>query len=94
MTTERRSNKKRVYLRLDAGSKRKLEKAAAYAETTMSQFVLRNAIEAAEHTIEVHEKTVLQQEDWVAFNDALVNPPEPNDALKRAVKRYRKQFDK
>ena len=94
MTTERRSNKERVYLRLDAGSKRKLEKAAAYAETTMSQFVLRNAIEAAEHTIEGHEKTVLQQEDWDAFNDALVNPPEPNDALKRAVKRYRKQFDK
>ncbi len=94
MTTELKTKKERVYLRLDAGSKRKLEQAAAYAETTMSQFVLRNAIEAAEHTIEVHEKTVLQQEDWDAFYDALVNPPEPNDALKRAAKRYREQFDR
>ena len=92
MALEKRPKKERVYLRLDASSKRKLEQAAAYTETTISQFLLRNALEAAEHTIEMHEKTALQQEDWDAFFDALVNPPEPNDRLKQASKRYRKQF--
>ena len=86
------SKTERLHLRVDASSKRKLERAASYAETTTSQFVLRNALDAADRTIESHERIVLGQKDWDVFYDALVNPPEPNDALKRAAIRYRERM--
>ena len=78
----------RVHLRLDAKSKRKLEQAASYEKTTVSRFVLSNAIPAAERVIEAHERMVLPATDWDAFYEALLNPPEPNAALKRAARRY------
>ena len=52
----------RVHLRLDAKSKRKLERAAAYEETTVSRFVLRNAVAAAERMIEARER-IASRED-------------------------------
>ena len=80
----------RVHLRLDAKSKRKLERAAAYEETTVSRFVLANAVAAAERVIEAHEKVVLSARDWDAFHDALLHPPKPNAALRNAARRHRR----
>ena len=82
--------RERMYLRLDARSKRKLERAAAYEETTVSRFVLNNAVAAAERVIERREQVVLPATDWDAFYEALLHPPAPNPALKRAAQRYRK----
>ena len=81
-----------VELVLDVHSKRKLEQAAAHAQMTMSEFVLTNALEAADQTIEGFEKIVLGADAWDAFYDTLINPPEPNELLKRAVSRYRKRM--
>ena len=81
----------RMHLRLDAKTKRKLEQAAAYQETTVSAFVLANAVEAAERVIGSHEKITLSARDWEVFYDALVNPPEPNERLKEAARRYRER---
>lgn len=61
----------RVRVRLDASTKRKLERAAA------------------ERIIADHEKITLPAPDWDLFHDALLNPPEPNDALRDAVRWYR-----
>jgi len=88
------TKKERLHLRLDASSKRKLERAASYTETTTSQFVLRNALEAADRTIESHERIALGQKDWNAFFDALMNPPEPNADMKRAATRYRERMSR
>ena len=82
----------RVHLRLDGKAKRKLERAAAYEETTVSRFVLTNAVAAAERVIETHEKVVLSAADWDAFHDALLDPPAPNAALRDAARRYRERF--
>lgn len=81
----------RVHLRLDAGAKRTLERAAAYAEMTVSDFVLGNAVRAAERLIRTRERVVLPAPDWEAFYDALTNPPEPNAALTAASRRYRER---
>lgn len=81
----------RMHLRLDARAKRKLERAAAYEEITVSEFVLANALAAAERIIDSHEKITLQAADWDAFYDALVNPPEPNERLREAARRYRER---
>ena len=81
----------RVHLRLDARNKRKLERAAAYEEMTVSRFVLTNAVAAAERVIEARERVVLPATDWDAFHDALLNPPAPNAMLRRAARRYRER---
>ena len=82
----------RMHLRLDAKTKRILERAAAYEETTITDFVLDNAVKAAERVIEARERITLSAADWDVFFDALVNPPEPNETLKSAVRHYRRQI--
>ncbi len=81
----------RMHLRMDARAKRTLERAAAYAETSVSDFVLANAVAAAERIIDSHEKVTLSARDWDVFYDALINPPEPNEKLKEAARRYRQR---
>jgi uncharacterized protein (DUF1778 family) len=81
----------RMHLRLDAKTKRKLERAAAYEETSVTDFVLANAVAAAERVIASHEKITLSVKDWEVFYDALINPPEPNEKLKEAARRYRER---
>jgi uncharacterized protein (DUF1778 family) len=82
----------RMHLRLDAITKRKLERAAAFEETSVTDFVLANAVAAAERVIDTHEKVTLSAKDWDVFYDALINPPEPNEKLKAAARRYRERF--
>lgn len=79
----------RVQLRLDAGTKRALERAAAYERKTVTEFVLASARIAAERVIDEHEKITLPPADWERFHDALLNPPEPNAALQDAVRWFR-----
>lgn len=82
----------RVHLRMDGRAKRTLERAAAYEETTVSRFVLSSAMAAAERVIESREKIILPATDWDTFYDALLNPPEPNEALRAAARRYRERI--
>ena len=81
----------RMHLRLDGRTKRKLERAAAYEETSVSDFVLANAVAAAERVIDAHEKVILSAKDWDIFYAALIDPPEPNARLKKAARRYRER---
>jgi uncharacterized protein (DUF1778 family) len=81
----------RMHLRLDAKTKRKLARAAAYEQTSISDFVLGQAMAAADRVIEAHEKVTLSAADWDAFFEALMNPPEPNKKLRAAVRRYRER---
>ena len=82
----------RICLRLDAEAKRKLERAAACERTTVNRFVLASAMAAAERVVEGRERIVLSADDWDAFHDALLDPPEPNAALRRAARRYREHI--
>lgn len=81
----------RVHLRLDARAKRLLERAASYEARSISDFVLANAVQAAERVIQAHERTTLSATDWEAFQAALLDPPEPNEAMKAAARRYRER---
>jgi uncharacterized protein (DUF1778 family) len=73
-----------MHLRLDARPKRKLVRAAAYEEASVTDFVLANAVAAAERVIDSHEKINLAARDW---DGALIDPPE----LKEAARRYRER---
>jgi uncharacterized protein (DUF1778 family) len=81
----------RLQVRLDADAKRTLERAAVYRRKTVSQFVLGTALDEAQRVIRDNETASLSDRDWKRFYDALVDPPKPNAALRRAFQRYRKR---
>lgn len=89
MLTKTSPKRDRMHLRLDAASKRKLERAAAYAQKSVTDFVLSRAVEAAEQVLKTHEHRVLSASDWDAFCKALDRPPKPNRALKEGFRWYR-----
>jgi uncharacterized protein (DUF1778 family) len=82
------TKRQRVSLRIDADSKRTLERAAGYAGSSLSDFVITRALAAANEVIQARETVTLSGRDWDAFLDALANPPAPNANLERALRRH------
>ena len=66
-----------------------LKRAAELDGRSVSDFVVTAAQEAAERRIEQAQVIRLSLEDQRAFVDALLNPPEPTPALRRAFRRHR-----
>lgn len=89
MLTKANFKRDRMHLRLDAATKRKLERAAAYAQKSVSDFVLSQAVEAANEVLKAHDQHVLSTADWETFCKALDRPPKPNRALKQGFRWYR-----
>ena len=84
-----KSKSDRMQIRIDDFSKNKIERAARYSQKTVSEFVIINAMAAADKVIEEHDRVTLSHHDWNIFYEALTNPPKPNKALKAAFKRFR-----
>ncbi len=61
-----------------------IKRAAAIKGQTITAFVTSAAQEAANETIRAAEIVRLAVEDQKNFAQALLNPPEPNEALQRA----------
>ncbi|MEN8166774.1 MAG: DUF1778 domain-containing protein [Pseudomonadota bacterium] len=81
----------RMHIRLDTLSKQKLERAAAYAHKSLSEFVLGQALHAADEVIHEHETLTLNEADWEVFLDALETPPKPSTKLKQALAEHKKR---
>lgn len=82
----------RLHLRLDATSRHKIEQAAHYLNKTVSEFVLLQAVAAADKVIESHRHTMtLSEADWDRFCEALEHPPKPARKLAEAARRYAKR---
>jgi len=62
-----------------------VKRAAEIQGRSVSDFVVAAAQEAASRTIEEAQIIRLSLEDQRAFAEAILNPPEPSDALKRAA---------
>ncbi|MCM2479864.1 DUF1778 domain-containing protein [Serpentinimonas maccroryi] len=80
----------RLHIRCDQDMRRLLDKAAAYAHMSVSEFVLRNAVVQAQSVVQAHEAITLSQDDFAAFLDALDTPAPANAALQRAFQRHAK----
>lgn len=78
----------RLHIRCDQEIRRLLDKAAAYARMSVSEFVLRNAVEQAQSVVQAHEAINLSQNDFAAFLDALETPIQASPALQRAFERH------
>ena len=78
----------RLNIRCDYRSRELLDKAAAYAQTSVSDFVLGHALAYAAEVVRANESITLKESDFRAFLAALDTPAEPNAALKRALERH------
>jgi uncharacterized protein (DUF1778 family) len=64
-----------------------LEAAAEQAHTTLSEFIRRRALEAAEVDVLSRSAVVIPAKDWEAFEAWLNRPAEANSALDELARR-------
>ncbi|HEY4904875.1 MAG TPA: DUF1778 domain-containing protein [Candidatus Sulfotelmatobacter sp.] len=88
----RRTRGARLGFRVDAQTKKLVEKAAALERRSLTDFCLTALTEATQAAITRHETIVLSDRDRKAFFDALVHPPKPNALLKRAFRMAQKSI--
>jgi uncharacterized protein (DUF1778 family) len=70
-----------------------VKRAAEIQGRSISDFVVAAAQEAAHRAIEETQIIRLSIEDQRRFAEALINPPEPNDALRRAAQLHAKHVE-
>ena len=88
----RRSGKvARLEARVTPKQKRMIERAADLRGTSVTDFVVISAQQAATETIKDFEMLKLRDEAGEVFVKALLNPPAPNAAAKAAAQRYRRR---
>jgi uncharacterized protein (DUF1778 family) len=80
----------RLEARVSREQKEVFQRAAELHGITLTDFVIGALQEAAVRTVEDHNVIRLAVEDQKTFIDALMSPPVPNEALRRAARRYRK----
>ena len=76
----------RMSLRIHPDDKALLMRAVAYEHTDLTDFVLRNTMQAAKAVIAKAERVSLSERDSLRVLDALENPPRPNAKLLAAAK--------
>ena len=89
---EKFSTSARLEARLPADVHALLKRAAEIQGRTLTDFVVTAAREAACRAIEETEILRLSVEDQRQIAEALLNPPAPAPALRRAFKRHKELF--
>ncbi len=84
----------RLNIRCDNRARQMLNKAAAYAHVSVSEFILSHALASAEQVIQAHESITLGSADFEAFLAALDEPVQANAALSRAFDRHNEQVER
>jgi len=79
----------RIEARIAPAALAVVRRAAELQGRSISDFVVAAAQDAAERMIEATQIVRLSVEDPRAFAEAVLNPPPPNEALKRAAAAYR-----
>lgn len=78
----------RIEARVSPKQKRLFERAAAIEGITLTDFAISSMQRAATSVVQEHTRIELSERDQRAFVEALLNPPEPNEALRKAAKAY------
>ena len=87
--------KARFDARLSSEKKLIIEKAERLVGyRNLSDFVVSTVYERAQMIIQKSETILASQRDSEIFFNALVNPPEPNEALESAAKQYKEMGSK
>ncbi|MDR6504273.1 uncharacterized protein (DUF1778 family) [Burkholderia ambifaria] len=86
------SSRGRITARLSAEKQEVLQLAADLSGSTLNQFIVQSALRAAEQVIEQEEvirSIRLTMDESKRFFALLDEPPQPNEALLRAMERFR-----
>jgi uncharacterized protein (DUF1778 family) len=75
----------RMSLRIQAEEKLLLMRAVALQQTSLTDFVIRTAVEAAKSVIDQAERVSLSKRDSSRVLELLENPPTPNAKLMKAA---------
>ncbi len=65
-----------------------MQRAARLRGMTLTGYLIATAGEDARRTVEDAEIMRMAREDQIRFAQALIDPPKPNDLLRRAAKRH------
>lgn len=76
-----------INLRLGSNDKGMLQLAASYEGMSLAAFVRKASLDAARSVVERNERMIFSREKAKRILSALEQPFEPNEALKRAMKR-------
>ncbi|PYU28576.1 MAG: DUF1778 domain-containing protein [Acidobacteria bacterium] len=82
----------RLEARVTREQKRIIERAAELRGTSVTEFVVVSAQQAATKTIKDFETLSLRGEARKVFVNALLNPPAPHAAAKAAARRYKQRL--
>ena len=75
-------------MKQDSSQKELIQHAADLLGRSLTDFVISSIQEEAKKIIREHEIITLTARESKDFVNSLLNPPEPNAALKKAAKRY------
>jgi uncharacterized protein (DUF1778 family) len=87
-----RTRGERLGFRVDESTKALIERAAQLERRKLTDFCMTALTEAAKRTIAEHETIVLTDRDRTVFFEALVNPPEPSERLRRAFAAHKRRI--
>lgn len=90
MKRPRWRKEERLEARVTPEQKRLIERAAELRGTTVTEFVVVSAQQAAATTIRDFETLALRDEAREVFVRAVLHPPAPNAAARRAAERYKR----
>ena len=91
---EKESKKERLEARLTPEQKKHIEHAARIKGTSVSDFVVLSADDAAVRTIREQEVLTLNERAREVFARALLHPPAPRRRLAAAAKRYKERIQR
>lgn len=90
---DRRSRKEeRLEARVTPEQKKMIARAAALRGSSVTEFVVESAQQAAADAIKDFELLALHDEARDVFVNALLHPPAPNEAARKAAQRYKEQM--
>lgn len=84
----RGQKRERVEARVSAEQKALIERAARLRGSSLSEYLVRSAQEAAERDLRAHDVITLSARDSRIFIEALLDPQPANAALRAAAREY------
>ena len=80
----------RIDVRIAPSVKRAIERAAVLSGRTLSAFVVDASYREAQRIVADETRMFLSGRDRNVFLDAMLDPPKPSPALRKAIKRHRR----
>lgn len=93
-TLSEKQNITRLNFRIPADIKERVEEAALVTGTTITDFAITALANSAEEAINRHQTRILSNRDRDIFLQMLDDPSGPNEALRKAARRYKERRKK